>query len=200
MRRHRRDEHGRVRGLQGLRQDALADVLDQGAPRAHFPVLALEVVRRRTGPDRQHHVDRLDEHRGAVLVEVAEGLGVGQEPAGTDAEVEPPVEQVIEHRNLGGHRGGVGVRHVHRAGAEADRPGRVREGRDEQRAGGDVLGGIRRVFAAIPFGETELVGEQEGFPVFAQALAPVLSQGVDRHGEITEMHQALRRADGGRPS
>ncbi len=83
------------------------------------------------------------------------------------------------------------VRQIHRAGAELDALGRVHERREKERAGGDVLGLVGGVFAAIGLGEAELVGEHEGFAVLAERLAPVLVERMDRHGEEAELHAAI---------
>ncbi len=58
-------------------------------------------------------------------LEIAEHLGIGQQPARRDAEDEAPVEQMVEHRGIRRDRGRMIVRHVDRAGAELDPLGRV---------------------------------------------------------------------------
>jgi hypothetical protein len=36
-----------------------------------------------------------------------------------------------------------------------------------------------------------LICQDEGFPVFAQGLSPILANGVDRHGEKSKLHVSL---------
>ena len=177
-----------MRPLQRLEKDPLADFGKQRALGADLPEFAVQIVGRLTRPDLQHHVDGFEEHRVAVAVEVAEGLRVGQQAARTDAEDEAPIEHVIEHGDLCRDGSGMRVGHVHRAGAEADALGLGCQGRQEHRAGGDVLGGVGHMLAAQRLREAELIGQHEGFRVFPKALAPVLADGVDRHREKSELH------------
>jgi hypothetical protein len=87
------------------------------------------------------------------------------------------------------------VRHVDRAGAELDAPGRLDQRADEHHAGGDVLGAVGVVLADIAFGVAELVGENESLAILAQRLPPVLVERMDRHGEEAEVHLILRRSN-----
>ena len=63
-------------------------------------MLAVQVVRPVALPDLEHHVDRLEEDRIAVLLVVPEHLGVRHQAARADPEDQPPLEQVVEHRDL----------------------------------------------------------------------------------------------------
>jgi len=98
---------------------------------------------------------------------------------------------VIEHRHGGSHDRGVRVRHVDGAGAEPDLlrcgrdPGKKRDGR------GDVFGLIGDVFADIGLAESELIGQKEGFAIFAQRDFPVLAEWVNWHGEEPKIHRLL---------
>ena len=109
-----------MRPLQRLGDEALADLGHHGAARRDRPVFALDVVGRVAAPDREHLVDRLDEHGVAVGVEIAEQFRVGEQPARADAEDQPAIEHVIEHRDRGGNGRRMRVRHVDRAGTETD--------------------------------------------------------------------------------
>ncbi len=80
--------------------DALADFGDHGARGGDIPEFAFEIVRRIPAPELEHHVDALDEHGGAVVVQVPEYLGIRQETARADPEIESPVQHVIEHGHL----------------------------------------------------------------------------------------------------
>jgi hypothetical protein len=82
----------------------------------------------------EHHVDRLEEDGVAVLLVVAEHLGVRHQPARADAEDEAALQQMIQHRHLRRDRCRVRVRHVHRTGAEHDLLGVVRQARQEHAA------------------------------------------------------------------
>ena len=157
-----------MRPLQRPRDEALADILDQGLLRRDVPVFSLDIVRRLAGPDLQHLIDRFEKHLVAVGVEIAEQFGIRQQSAGADSENQAAVEHVIEHRHGGRDGGRMGVRHVDGAGAEPDLLGGGRDPGQERDAGGDVLGLVGDVFADIGLGEPEFVGQQEGFAVFPQ--------------------------------
>ena len=194
VRRDRRDDDRRMRLLQGLGQIALPEIEHQLAVDHGVPIFPYDPVRRLARPDLQHLVDAFEEHRVAVGVEIAEHLGVRQQPAGRDAEDEAPVEQMVEHRGIRRHRRRMIVRHVDRAGAELDAPGRLDQRADEHHARGDVLGAVGVVLADIAFGVAELVGEDERLAILAQRLAPVLLERMDRHGEEAEIHRSHLRS------
>ena len=61
-------------------------------------------------PKGEHLINRLQEHFVSVGLEIAERFGVRQQSAWAYAEIEPPVEQVVEHGDFGGDRGRMRVR------------------------------------------------------------------------------------------
>jgi hypothetical protein len=99
---------------------------------------------------------------------------------------------MIQHGDLRGDRDRMAVGHVDGAGAELDAPGGIDQGADEHHAGGDVLRPVGGVLAHIAFHIAELVRQDEGLAILAQALPPLLVEGMDRHGEESELHLGLR--------
>ena len=201
------DDDRRMRTLKRFRHEALAELGDQRALGGDGPMLALQIVGRLAGPDGENMIDRLDEHRGAVLVEVAENLGVGQEAAGTDAEDEAAVRHVVDHRHLAGDAGRMVVRHVDGAAAEPDLLRLVQEPRHEDQGRRDRLGGVGHMLADEPFDEAELVREDGHLAVFLQRLAELPPDRMDRHCEEAELHLrsspelcAFRRAGAAAPA
>ena len=93
-----------MRALQRLWQEALADIGQEMPLADDVPVFAAQIVGRLAGPDRQHLIDAFQEHGVAVGIEIAEHLRVRQQAARRNAEDEPAVEQMIEHRDFGRHR------------------------------------------------------------------------------------------------
>ncbi len=178
----------RMRLLVGLHDAAEADLRPQRLLGRDRPVLALDVVGRLARPDRQHLVDRLDEHLLPVLVEDAERLGIGAQHAGADPHDETALEQVVDHRRVGGDDGGMAVRQVDHRGAELDLLGDAEQRRDEHHAVGDVLDFVGEVLAAIALGVAEPIGEDERLAVLLQRLGIVPALRVDRHGEKAKVH------------
>ena len=80
----------------------------------------INVVRRLALPDRQNHIDALGEHFIAVLIEIAQRLGVTAQRARADAENKAPLRQMIEHRRVRGEQHRMLLRQIRRAGAELD--------------------------------------------------------------------------------
>src|SRR5260221_10219953 len=103
-----------MRPLQRPRNEALADILDQGLLCRDVPVFSVEIIRRLTGPNFQNLIDCFKKHLVAVGVEIAEQLGVRQQSAGAYTEDQTPVEHVIEHRHTGRDGGGMGVWNIQR--------------------------------------------------------------------------------------
>ena len=189
MRRDGGHDDRRMRLLERLEDRALADLGDHRLGGRDLEVLALEVVRPVALPDLEHHVDRLEEDRVAVLLVVAEHLGVRHQPARADAHDEPPLEHVIEHRDLRRDVGRVRVRHVERAGAERDLRRGVRDAREEHHRGGDVLGEVGDVLADEGLLEAEAIGQQDRLAVLGQRLPGVATRRVQRHHEHAQLHR-----------
>ena len=61
-----------MRPLQWARNEALADVFDQGLLNRYVPELALQIIWRLARPDLKHLIDRLQEHGVPVGFEIAE--------------------------------------------------------------------------------------------------------------------------------
>src|SRR5712691_5959763 len=52
------------------------------------------------------------------------------------------------------------------------------------------------MLAAIALAHAELVGQNEGFAILLERFHIASRRGVDRHGEIAELHRVLRDAGG----
>ena len=77
----------------------------------------------------------------------------------------------------------MGIRQIHRAGAEPDVLGLVGEAREEGDGRGDDLGPVRCMLAAVSFGKAQFISKNKGFAILRQALRHWLSKWMDRHGE-----------------
>ena len=110
---------------------------------------------------------------------------------GPDAEQEPSLQQVVQHRGLRGDQDRVGVRQVGRAGAELDLPRVGDQARQKQHGVRDALGRIGEVLADVGLGIAQPVGKYDGLAVFVQDLRVVPVEAVDRHGEESELHGTL---------
>ena len=188
MRRDRRHHDRGMRLLVRLEDRALPDLGDlriRGRDREELP---RQVVGRAPCPDVEHHVDRLEEDGVAVLLVVAEGLGVRHQAAGADAHDEAALQQVIDHRHLRRDVRGVRVRHVDGAAAEHDVLRVVREAGEEHQARGDVLSQVRDVLADQRLAIAEPVGKQDRFAVFGVGLRGLPLRRVQRHHEHAEFH------------
>ena len=158
-----------MRALQRFADPALTDCGHQSPRGRHGSGLSGQIIGCLFGLYRQDHVD------------------IRKQSAGTDAEGEAAVQQMIQHGNLADHMGGVGVGQVYRARAKMHLRSPPGHGRDEQRRRCDVLGQIAHMFADITFGKAQSVGQQERLLILAQALLPILAQGLDRHGEEAKL-------------
>ena len=72
--------------LIGFADRALRQLGDLGLFGGDVPVFALDVVGRVGVPNPENMIDRLDEHGGAVVVQIAERFRVRQQPARADSE------------------------------------------------------------------------------------------------------------------
>ena len=111
-----------MRFLIGLRNRADANLGVDRIPCRNCPVPAFQVVRRLAPPDIDDVADRFREHLVAIDAANSERLRIGFERARADAEQEPPLQQVVQHRGLRGDQDRVRVRQIGRAGAELDLP------------------------------------------------------------------------------
>jgi hypothetical protein len=134
-----------------------------------------------------------NEHLVAVAPKIAEHLGVGRQAAGADAEIQPSVQHVIEHRDLGSDARRMRVGQIDRPGAQANALRAVRQARQEHHAGSDVLRLVGGVLSDIGLREAEFIGQYEGLAVLAQCLPPILGERMDRHSEKSEMHGSASR-------
>ncbi len=155
------------------------------------PVLAGELIRRLFCPDGDDVLQRLDEHLVAVDVERAEHFGVGRQVAGADAEQKPAFQHMVEHRRFGRRRSRMVMAQIDRAGAQLDVLGLIRDRGQEHHRVRHRLEGVGDVLAHIGFGKAQLVGEQERLAVLAQGLGKGSGFGMQRHGEIGEVHRVL---------
>jgi hypothetical protein len=86
-----------------------------------LPIFAVDPVRRILAPQLQDDVDRLEHHlRTRFRYAEVEHLEVAGETAGADAHDEASADEVIEHRGVRRHRGGMQLGQVDDAGAERD--------------------------------------------------------------------------------
>ena len=180
-----------MRLLKRLGDDAHAEVEVEGARRRDLVELAVQIVGRRAGPDVENVIYGLGEHRAPVHVEDAERLGVRGQRAGADAEQEPALEHVIEHRGLGGDQHRMAVGQVGGPGAELDAPRFRHQAGDEDHARRDGLGGVGDVLADESLAEAEPVGQDERLAILLEGGHVVALQPMDRHGEESELHAAL---------
>ena len=178
-----------MRPLVGLQDQALADLGNRGLAGGHVEILALDVHRPFAFPDLQHRVDTFDKHRIAVLLEVAERLGVRHQAARADAHDEAALEHVVQHRDLPGDGGRVAVGHVDGATAQHDVASVMRQTGQEHQTGGHVLRQVGHVLADKAFGKAEPVGQQEGLTVLFQRFGCDAPGRVQRHHEHAEFHQ-----------
>ena len=148
-------------------------------------MLAFQVVGGVPRPDGEHVIDRLDEHCGAVRVQVAEDLGVGQQAPRADAEQESPLGQMVDHGHLRCHHSRMMVRQVHRPGAESDPLRRLEHPGDKDQAGGDCFGRIGDMLAEETFTEAKRIGNDGELPVLLVCLDKRPTGRVERHREET---------------
>ena len=106
--------------LQGLQHRPDAEMELALGVDGDVPVLAGDAVGWIGGPDLVDHLDRLDHHLGAVLVERLEQLEVRAKPARTDAHDVAAAAQVVEQRHVARDLCRVVLRQVDHAGREFD--------------------------------------------------------------------------------
>ena len=167
---------------------ALADLRDHRPLGRDAPVLPREVVRRRTGPDPENRVHALVELLAPIEIEIPEHLPVRRQPTGADAEDEPSLEHVVEHRDLRRDRSRMAVREIDRPGAKLDLLGHRSEAGEKDDRVGDRLCHVGHVLADERLGETELVREHDRVAVLLQRLHIIAPHGMQGHREIAEIH------------
>ena len=124
----------------------------------------------------------------AILIQVAEQLGVRRERTGADAKDEAAFGQVIEHRRMGGDQHRMRLREIGRASRKLDLP-RFRDERCEKlKAVGHVLDDVGDVLAAERVVEAELIGEDKRLTILLEGLDPIPMRRVHRHGEKAKSH------------
>jgi hypothetical protein len=134
-------------------------------------------------------IDRLHEHRGAVLVEVSEHLRVGQETARADAHDEAAFRHVVDHGDLAGHHGRMVVGQVDRARAELDVLGLVEKPGNEDQGGRDRFRRIGHVLAEVPFDEAQAIRNEREFAILLERLGQRAIDRMDRHREEAKLHE-----------
>ena len=180
----------RTRLLQRLGQDPDAEVQVEGLLGRDLEpsAFAHKGVRGFAFPDGGDDVDGLGEHLVAVLVQDPQRLGIRRQRPGADAEDEPAVGEVVEHRGVRRDQNGVLLGEVRRAGAEPDLVGLRDQRGQENQAVGDGLVAVGEVLADERVVVSQAVGQQHGLPVLAQRFRPVPAGGVQGHGEVAESH------------
>src|SRR5712691_5532399 len=86
----------------------------------------------------------------------------------------------------------MGMRQVDHRGTDLHLRGDAQQRCDEHQAVGNVLGRVGEVLAAIAFGVSEPVGENEGFAILLERLDVASCRRMDRHREIAELHACLQ--------
>ena len=104
-------------------------------------------------------------------IEVPEHLPVRGQAARADAEHEAPFEDVVEHCHLGRDRRRMTVWQVHRARAQRDLLGHVREAGEEDARIGHRLGDVGDVLADERLREPQPVGEHDRLTILRQRLS-----------------------------
>ncbi len=159
----------------------------------HVPVFAGVVERLLFGPQPQNDVERLAGHL-AVLAGVAvdvEHRPVARQPARGDAEIEPALRQMVEHRDPVGELGRVVIGQQETARREAD-PARLHQRLGDQEIGRRVRLPRRGVVLADPgFGKAQLVGPAQRLQIPAMALIKAALGRVRGHREQAVLHRAM---------
>ena len=75
------------------------------------------------------------------------------------------------------------------ARAETNRRRLLDDGGEKHQRSGYLLRLGGEMLPDPDLGESQLLGEQHGFPVFAQSLPPRLLRSVQRHGKHAELHE-----------
>ncbi|MGY4256059.1 hypothetical protein ACVI1L_003127 [Bradyrhizobium sp. USDA 4516] len=156
----------------------------------HGPELTLVGPGSRLGPHLQNDLERLAGHV-AVLSRHAvdiEHRPVARQPGGRDAEIEPPVREMIEHRDAVGELGRVMIRQQEAAGPDADVLGLQQRLRDQQIRRRMRLPGCGVVLADPGFLIAELVEPAQHLQVPVVALLQSALRRMRRHREVSEFH------------
>ncbi len=185
--------------MQGL------DVRPQGAQHqigfADLPVFAGIVERLLRGPQLEDDVERLARHL-AVLAGIAvdvEHRPVARQPARGDAEIEPALRHVVEHRDAVGEFGRVVIGQQEAAGGEADFLGLHQRLGDQQVGRRVRFPGCGVVLADPGLGKTELVGPAQGVEIPAMAVIKAALRRVRGHREQAVFHRRSSRCRFGGP-
>ena len=182
------EDDRRVGLLQRLFHDPLTDFREQRAFGGCLVVLALQVVRRFPGPDREHLIDGFHHLLVLVEVEIAKHLDIRGQPPGSDPHQHPAVEQVVHHRHLRGDMDGMIARHVDHAGAQLDLAGFLDERGEKDHAAGDRLGQIGHVLTHECLTIAKFVGKDHRVLILLEDFAIIPCDRVDGLGEETELH------------
>jgi hypothetical protein len=144
------------------------------------------------GPQLQDDVERLAGHL-TVLPGIAvdiEQCPIAGQPTGGDAEIEPALRHVVEHRYAVGELGGVVIGQEETARSEADAAGLHQRLRDQQ-IGRRVRLPRRGVMLADPrLAEAEFVSPTKGLQVPAMAVVKAALGRMRRHREQAIVHRA----------
>ena len=183
VRHHCRDHDGRMRLLIGLQHHALPHVRKHGLLSGDVPELAFDVIRRVAAPYRQYLVDRFDEHRVAVALEVTHHFHVGAQPTRPDAELKTPFEHVIHHRDQCRHLRRVVVRQIHSAAAQPDLLRRISDAGDKCETRRYGFADVRHMLADIGFAVTQFVRQQHRRAILFERLRVIAPRRVHGHCE-----------------
>ena len=148
-------------------------------------VREIDVVRRITLPDRQYHLDAFGEHLVAVLIEIAQRLGIARQRPCTDTKNKPPPGQVIEHRRVRGKDHRMLLRQIAGAGTELDGVSVTDQRGEKQQAARDVFGFLGQMLADKRIIKAQLVGEDDGLAIFMKRVGATALLRMHRHGEVT---------------
>ena len=172
--------------LKRLHQHATPDLCQGGDLGGDLePVVRkVNVVWRLTLPDGQDHIDGFCKHLVAVLVQDAQRFGIRGQCTRADAEDETPLGQVVEHGRLRRQKRGMRVRQIGSAAAQLDGFGFRDQGGQKQQAVGHVFGLVGQMLAHKRIVKTELVGQDDGLPIFVQSFGGVPFKGMQGHGEV----------------
>ena len=182
------DADRRVRRLQGLQ--VRLEEAEHRVRLVDLPELALVVEGRVLRPQAEDDLQRLARHVavGAGHAVDVEHRPVARQAAGGDAEIEPPLRQVVEHGDAVRQLRRVVVGQEEAAGAEADAL-RLQERLGDQQVGRRVRLPGRGVVLADPgFGVAELVEPAEGLQVEVVPFLQAALRRVRGHGEVAEFH------------
>ena len=177
-----------MRRLQRL--DVRFEEIEHRLGLGHRPEFALVGPGRVLGPHLQDDLQRLAGHV-AVLAGHAvdiEHRPVARQAASRDAEIEPAVGEVVEHRDAVGEFGGVVIGQQEAAGAEADVFGLQERLRQQQVGRGMRLPGRGVVLADPGFLVAELVEPAQHLQIPVVTLLQPALRRMRGHREITDFH------------